>query len=120
MNPARQAFCRAYQAAFRAALPVMPYREPTILESTDDIAALCTVLGIDSAGKLGVLGDTGLTAYGILCDDIDATAEVVAEVYLTGQFNTNALIVKESYTMTTTDIQALRNGGIFLENSMKF
>ena len=79
-----------------------------------------TVLGIDSAGKLGVLGDTGLTAYGILCDDIDATAEVVAEVYLTGQFNTNALIVKESYTMTTTDIQALRNGGIFLENSMKF
>lgn len=78
-----------------------------------------TVLGIDNTGKLGVLGNSGLTAYGILCDDVDATAEVVAEVYLTGQFNKNALIVKESYTMTNADIQALRNGGIFLETSVQ-
>jgi len=48
MNPVREAWCRAYQAAFRAAIPLMPYREPFILESTDDIAALCTVIGIDS------------------------------------------------------------------------
>ena len=48
MNPAREAWCRAYQAAFRVAIPAMPYREPFILESTDDIAALCTVVGIDS------------------------------------------------------------------------
>ena len=48
MNPVREAWCRAYQTAFRAAIPVMPYREPFILESTDEIAALCTVLGIDS------------------------------------------------------------------------
>ncbi len=48
MNPVGEVWCRAYQGAFRAAIPVMPYREPFILESTDDIAALCTVLGIDS------------------------------------------------------------------------
>ncbi|MBR0405284.1 MAG: iron-containing alcohol dehydrogenase [Eggerthellaceae bacterium] len=66
MNPVREAWCRAYQAAFRAAIPVMPYREPFILESTDDIAALCTVLGIDSIiivtdemiSKLGLVNRT--------------------------------------------------------------
>jgi alcohol dehydrogenase class IV len=44
----------------------MPYREPFILESTDDIAALCTVLGIDSIiivtdemiSKLGLVNRT--------------------------------------------------------------
>ena len=45
MNPVREVWCRAYQAAFRAAIPVMPYREPFILESTDDIAALSEKAG---------------------------------------------------------------------------
>lgn len=78
-----------------------------------------TVLGLNAAGKLAVLGGEGLTAHAILCDDVDASeADTVAEIYLTGQFNKNALIVAQDYTMTTADIQALRNGGIFLENSM--
>lgn len=79
-----------------------------------------TVLGIGTDGKLGVLGNDGLTAHAILCDDVDASgADVVAEVYLTGKFNANALIVKDSYTMTAEDIANLRNGGIFLENAVK-
>lgn len=79
-----------------------------------------TVLGLNSAGKLAVLGAaTGLTAHAILCDDVDASAaDTVAEIYLTGQFNKNKLIVAQDYTMTSADIQALRNGGIFLENSV--
>ena len=79
-----------------------------------------TVLGINSAGKLAVLGGDGLTAHAILCDDVDATsADTVAEVYLTGCFNANELIVKDSYTMTAKDITELRSGGIFLENSVQ-
>ena len=79
-----------------------------------------TVLGINAGGKLAVLGGEGLTAHAILCDDVDATsAEAVAEVYLTGCFNANALIVADDYTITAEDIEALRNGGIFLENSVK-
>ncbi len=64
MDPLRQAWCRAYQTGFRAALPIMPYREPFILESTDDIAALCNVLGIDS---IIIVTDEGISKLG-LCD----------------------------------------------------
>jgi len=78
-----------------------------------------TVLGLNAEGKLAVLGGEGLTAHAILCDDVDASAaDTVAEIYLTGQFNKNKLIVAQDYTMTSADIQALRNGGIFLENSV--
>ena len=79
-----------------------------------------TVLGINAAGKLNVIGNADLTAHAILCDDVDATdADTVAEVYLTGCFNANALIVKDSYTMTAADIKALRDGGIFIESAVQ-
>lgn len=87
-----------------------------------------TVLAMSSGkagtGKLAILGSTAaenetLTAYGILCDDVDATsADTVAEIYVTGQFNKNALIVKESTTISADDIKALRDGGIFVENAV--
>ena len=62
MNPARKAWCRTYQGAFRAALPVMPYREPKILSSTDEIAKLCVDKGIDSIIVVtdGVISKLGL------------------------------------------------------------
>lgn len=74
-----------------------------------------TVMALDG-GKL-VPMNTGKTPYGILTDGVTVgdTDEVV-EVYLTGKFNKTALIVAEGYTMTETDIQTLRNGGIFVEN----
>lgn len=87
-----------------------------------------TVLAMSSGtagtGKLVILGTTAassetLTAYGILCDDVDATsADAVAELYVTGQFNKNALIVKSGYTIAAADIAALRDGGIFIETAI--
>ena len=38
MHALKRVFCRVYQAAFRAALPVLPYREPQILNAIEDIA----------------------------------------------------------------------------------
>ena len=71
---------------------------------------------VDSTGKIL---NTGLTPFGILCDDVDASAgAVVAEVYLTGAFNKNALIVAEGYTLTADNIKALRDGGIFVETAV--
>lgn len=79
-----------------------------------------TVLSKGSDGKCKVISAaTGLTPYGILTDDVDATSEVVAEVYLTGIFNKNALKVADGYTLTAADITALRNGGIYLETSVR-
>ena len=78
-----------------------------------------TVLAKNDEGKMVVMAD-GLTPYGVLCDDVDATeADVVGEAYLTGCFNKSALIVADGYELTADDVQALRNGGIFVENVVK-
>ena len=72
---------------------------------------------VDASGKIL---NTGLTAYGILCDDVDASAgSVVAEIYVTGAFNKNALIVADGYTLGATDLKALRDGGIFVEVAVR-
>ena len=71
---------------------------------------------VDVSGKIM---NTGLTAYGILCDDVDASAgAVVAEVYVAGAFNKGALIVASGYTLSANDIKALRDGGIYVENAV--
>lgn len=79
--------------------------------------------GTAGDGKAVILGTAAasneeLVPYGILCDDVTvgAGADEVAEVYLSGVFNKDALIVSDSYEITTDDLIALRNGGIFVEN----
>ena len=49
MNPIKKAFCRVYQFCFHLALPVLPYREPKILESTTEIATFMKRLGLKKA-----------------------------------------------------------------------
>lgn len=81
-----------------------------------------TVLAAGADGKLKALSaeSAGAAAlpYGILCDDVDAANETAAEVYVSGQFNANALVTKADYKMTAADLAALRNGGIYIENAM--
>ena len=48
MNTGKKIFCRVYQWAFHAALPLLPYREPKILKSTDEIANEIKRLGFNS------------------------------------------------------------------------
>ena len=40
MNPLRKAYCRIFQTAFRIALPLLPYREPTVLGSVEEAVEL--------------------------------------------------------------------------------
>ena len=49
MNIFKKAFCRFYQFAFHAALPVLPYREPKILKNPEEIAVQIKELGLGSA-----------------------------------------------------------------------
>ena len=37
MNIASKLYCRIFQGAFRAALPVLPYREPKIINARTDL-----------------------------------------------------------------------------------
>lgn len=92
---------------------------------------LAVYVGADAAKKptktVGQEGDTpnvndeetaAPIPYGIMCDDVVADdGNVVAEVYIAGSFNKNALIVAEDYELTAEDAQILRNGGIYLENA---
>ena len=78
-----------------------------------------TVLAMDDEGKMVIMAD-GLKPYGVLCDAVDASeTDAVGEVYLTGCFNKDALNKATGYELTAGDIQALRNGGIFVENVVK-
>ena len=50
MNVFKKAFCRVYQAAFHAALPVLPYREPVRLDSIEKVPSV-----LENLGKRSVL-----------------------------------------------------------------
>ncbi len=81
-----------------------------------------TAIGLNASGKGQVVGTEGatLTAHGILCDDVDATSsDAVAEVYVAGAFNKNAVVEASGKELTADDIKNLRNGGIYLENAVK-
>lgn len=61
MNPLKKAYCRVFQFFLHAALPLLPYREPEILDSVERVAPLCTSLHISS---VLLVTDAGLRAAG--------------------------------------------------------
>ena len=48
MNSLKKIYCRTFQAAFRLAMPFMPYREPEILNSVSEIKPLLKKLNVKS------------------------------------------------------------------------
>ena len=64
MNIFKKAFCRVYQFCFHLALPVLPYREPKRLQSTDEIAKELKSINVNSVLLVtdSFLKKTGLTA----------------------------------------------------------
>ena len=48
MNPIFKAFCRVYQFAFYAAIPLLPYRNPEVLHSTEELIPVLKERGIQS------------------------------------------------------------------------
>lgn len=64
MNPFRKLYCRAFQLCFRIALPIMPYRNPDILDHLSDIPNVLSNHNISSVllvidGGVRRLGLTG-------------------------------------------------------------
>ena len=83
MKPLKRAYCRVFQCILHAALPLLPYREPEILNSVADVAPLCNSLhissvllvtdgGLRSAGATDKL-ETLLREAGIRCAVYDQT-----------------------------------------------
>ncbi len=74
-----------------------------------------TVLSRNSSDKFQICGTSSTTPEVILAADVDATsADAVAEVYNSGDFNGNELIVKNAYTLTSGDIADLKKAGIYI------
>ena len=102
MNPMMTCYCRAFQLAFRLAMPLMPYREPERFESIQALPPLLGRLGIHSvllvtdrplreAGVTGPL-EALLAQSGVRCTAYDGTranptvqnVEEAREQYLAG------------------------------------
>ncbi len=65
----KSAYCRLFQAAFRMALPVLPYREPEIINSCSEIGK---VLEKEKATSVLVVTDKGIVSSGLLKIVLDA------------------------------------------------
>lgn len=80
MNIVKKTYCRIFQICFRAALPLLPYTEPKILEGMDKIPK---VLEKFNFNKVLVVTDKGITEVGLgkrLTDILDK-AEISYEYY---------------------------------------
>ena len=62
MNPLKKVYCRAFQTAFKLALPVLPYRKPKRLKGVSQIAELCEKKKIH---RLMIVTDAGIMTLGL-------------------------------------------------------
>ena len=65
MNILNKIYCRIYQLAFRAALPLLPYRDPEIYNSVGDVSLIFKKLHINNALLVtdSFLKESGATAH---------------------------------------------------------
>ena len=62
MNVTKKAFCRVFQKVMHLLIPLFPYREPKILDSTDEIAEL---LRTNNAQSVMLITDKGIRGLGL-------------------------------------------------------
>ena len=62
MNPIKAVYCRTIQLVLRAALPILPYREPEIFRSCDELS---TVFAKKNIHRVLIVTDEGIVRSGI-------------------------------------------------------
>ncbi len=62
MNPIRKFYCRAFQTVFKAAIPILPYRMPAILNSLSEVPGVLEEKEIDS---VLIIADKTVEALGL-------------------------------------------------------
>ena len=98
MNIIKKTYCRIFQICFRAALPLLPYTEPKILEGMDKIPK---VLEKFNFNKALVVTDKGITEVGLgkqLTDILDK-ADISYEYYDNTVANPTVSNVEEAKDM---------------------
>lgn len=72
MNKLQKIYCRTFQFCFRAALPLLPYREPSILSNVQEAASLLKAKTISS---ILIVTDKGISSMGLLDNLLEALTE---------------------------------------------
>ena len=80
MNILKKIWCRTYQAVFRVAIPFLPYRQPDIHYSLDDMAEILLKKGMD---RVLIVTDEGLVRAGVceMLKEILDTAGIGYAIY---------------------------------------
>lgn len=115
-------FPRALTTGIKVAAGEGVLKRGTILAAQED--GTCVIYGKTAVAD-GEDGDTqeatsAVPSY-ILTEDVDASGDeaVTAVAYRSGNFNPNAVIVGEGYTLTAADKDALRKYDIVFTNMME-
>ena len=98
MNPVRSGYCRAFQMSFRAALPVLPYREPQILPCVEDVAE---VLAKHKIVSVLLVTDPGIAHLG-LADRLVGSlrgAGIVCAIFDKTHANPTVADVEEAFSL---------------------
>lgn len=94
----KSAFCRAFQIAFRVALPILPYREPEIVTS-------CSGLGVvfekEQIKSVCIVTDQGIVKNGLVAPLVEVLEEnnVSYTIYHKTQPNPTVDNVEEAFTL---------------------
>ena len=80
MNVFKRFYCRVYQGAFRLMLPLLPYRQPKILQTDEDVVVVLQEKGIE---KVLLVTDKGIRGLGLTksLEDMISKAGVGLFVY---------------------------------------
>ncbi len=65
MNPFRKAYCRIFQGVFRIAIPILPYRNPEMIDSVWDLPAVLKEHGVS---RILIVTDPGISSLGLTKD----------------------------------------------------
>lgn len=107
MNIFHKIYCRAFQTIMRVALPMMPYRKPTLIESMDGVAKALEDKYID---KVMIVTDATITKLNLTNSLIEALelGKIRYEIFDEVLPNpTTTVIEKALEKYTSTDCQAI-------------
>ncbi|MCQ2597671.1 MAG: iron-containing alcohol dehydrogenase [Treponema sp.] len=102
MNIFRKAYCRTFQTIFRIAIPVLPYRDPVIIDSFADLPA---VLNQKGKKRPLIVTDAGIVKFGIikpLIENLEKSA-ISYSIYDKTNPNPSVLNVEEARELYLKD-----------------
>ena len=98
MNVLYKLFCRAYQAVFRALIPVLPYRQPQRLDRVEQVPEVLKKLSLD---RVLLVTDAGLCAAGLTAplEAALAASGIACTVYADTRANPTVKNVEDAFAL---------------------